>query len=51
MSDGENRIALLSHPASGVGCEISGEGGMAAGQDSRCETSGERNGGRIGFRM
>ena len=32
---------LLSHPASSAGCEISGEGGTSAGQNSGCEISGE----------
>ena len=42
---GESWNALLSHPASGAGCEISGEGGTSAGQNSGCEISGWNVGG------
>ena len=42
--------ALLSHPASGAGCKISGECWTSPGQNSRCETSGW-NGGGAEFRM
>ena len=36
MSDQGSWNTLLSHPASGAECEISGEGGTSAGQNSRC---------------
>ena len=36
MSDRRSWNALLSHPASGAGCEISGEGGTSQGGLSAC---------------
>ena len=41
MSDQGSWNAFLSHPASGAECEISGEGGTSAGQNSGCEISEE----------
>ena len=45
-----SRNALLSHPASGAGCEISGECLTSPDQNSGCETFGW-NGGGAEFRM
>ena len=50
MSDQGSWIALLSYPASGAGCEMSGEGGTSAGQNSGCEIFGWNVGGEE-FRM
>ena len=41
MSDQGSWNALLSHPMSGAGCEISGKGRMSLGQNSGCGISGE----------
>ena len=41
MSDRGSWNVLLSHPASGAGCEISDEGGTSAGRNSGCKISGE----------